>query len=159
MKKDKKIISNRCNINYLNNKLGINDNPELKAFITIQTFSIKRFNGDYKSNIRGVSYDQSRGKWQARYKINFETDIVKRFYHRYNSKEEAENEMICFKKSMLKKLYKKYPKYIVRNSLERRVNSGKADDTEKRIYKIIKDWSNEKLINFLITTDNIFDYE
>lgn len=142
-------------INEMNELLGIDDNPELKAFIVMQTFSIDRF--DKTVNVRGVSYDKRRNKWVARYKANAETPIIKNFFGRYDSKEEAENAMYKFKKDLFKKLMDKYPEYFIKRTIERRIDFGKAEDKQYLIYNIIEDWTDDEIVDFLISTKNIYD--
>ena len=142
-------------INEMNELLGIDNNPELKAFIVMQTFNVDRF--DKTVNVRGVSYDKRRNKWVARYKANEETPIIKNFFGRYDSKEEAEAAMYRFKKDVFTKLINKYPNYFVKETLGRRVDYGKADDKQYFIYSIIEDWTNDEIVDFLISTRNIYD--
>lgn len=142
-------------INEMNELLGIDDNPELKAFIVMQTFNVDRF--DKKINIRGVSYDKRRNKWVARYKANVETPIIKSYFARFDSKEEAEESMYKFKKSLFTELMDKYPEYFVKKTLGRRIDFGKANDKQYLIYDIIRDWTDDEIVDFLISTKNIYD--
>lgn len=139
----------------LDNFYEVDNNPEIKAFVIMQSFDVKKY--DSSINVRCVYYDKSRDKWIARYKTNAETSIIKSVFKRFDTQEEAETFMYEYKRDIMHKLLNKYPHYFVRETLRRRVESGKADNYQKAIYEIIYDWDNDEIIDYLITTKNILN--
>lgn len=138
--------------NSVENFKEIDENPEIKAFVILQSFDVKKY--DKTINVRGVYFDKSRNKWIARYKAKTETPIIKNFFHRYDTQEEAEKEMYKFKRKLIYDLYEKYPKFFIRNTLLRRAD--KMDFVQKEIFFRIDDMSDDEIIDLLISTKNIF---
>lgn len=139
---------------------GIYENKELRAFILMQTFKPTKYItlNENESNIKGVRYDKKRNKWIAAYRTEgaYETDIIKPTFKRFDTKQEAEEYMYQYRKDMLKKLIKKYPKYFVKNTLKRRVESGRAGYAKEDMYfDVISKLTDDEIIDIIIKKDSL----